>query len=324
MIRFHFTPDDLARTRFAVSPLFELQQSLLVLRDPGAYPMHAPWARRARERLGELDIRPLQALVPAGDYVPDFTAPPPLTARPDPLAELERVRAVEPQTVLRDLRWAFGERLERLPPRLASLVDRPRAALDALVALMRAYWGRVLAPEWPAIVATLEADIRGRARALAAGGAVEALTDLHPLVTWEDGVLTLGRRHEQDVALAGRGLLLVPSAFAWPNAYAMTDPPWQPSVLYSPAGVGTLWDPDAARARPDALAALLGRGRARVLGALEAPAATTELARRLHVSPAGVSAHLSVLRDAGLVSSAREGRAVLYTRTTLGDALVAR
>jgi len=40
------------------------------------------------------------------------------------------------------------------------------------------------------------------------------------------------------------------------------------------------------------------------------------------VSPGGVSQHLTVLRDAGLVSSQREGRSVLYVRTPLADGLV--
>jgi DNA-binding transcriptional ArsR family regulator len=39
------------------------------------------------------------------------------------------------------------------------------------------------------------------------------------------------------------------------------------------------------------------------------------------VSPATASHHLTALRDAGLVTSRRDGRSVLYTRTPLGDAL---
>jgi DNA-binding transcriptional ArsR family regulator len=58
-----------------------------------------------------------------------------------------------------------------------------------------------------------------------------------------------------------------------------------------------------------------------VLGGLDAPVSTTELARRLGMSPAGVSAHLRVLARANLASAARENRTVLYSRTPLGDAL---
>ena len=60
-----------------------------------------------------------------------------------------------------------------------------------------------------------------------------------------------------------------------------------------------------------------------ILVALGAEATTTELARRLAASPAGVSEHLGVLRRAGLVRARREGRAVLYSRTAAGDVLTA-
>ena len=67
---------------------------------------------------------------------------------------------------------------------------------------------------------------------------------------------------------------------------------------------------------------LLGRRRAQVLAALDAPASTLELSERLRASPAGVSEHLSVLRRAGLVAGRRDGRAVLYSRTDAGDGLL--
>jgi DNA-binding transcriptional ArsR family regulator len=101
----------------------------------------------------------------------------------------------------------------------------------------------------------------------------------------------------------------------------MTDEPWQPALIYAPRGAGELWDPG--RRSPDgSLARLLGARRAEVLGALGAPAATTDLARRLDASPAGISEHLAVLRDAGLVRAHRDGRRVLYARTDAGDALL--
>ena len=79
----------------------------------------------------------------------------------------------------------------------------------------------------------------------------------------------------------------------------------------------------AAQDSRTALGDLLGRRRAGILVALAAEATTTELARRLAASPAGVSEHLGVLRRAGLVRARREGRAVLYSRTAAGDVLTA-
>src|SRR5213596_3352781 len=50
---------------------------------------------------------------------------------------------------------------------------------------------------------------------------------------------------------------------------------------------------------------------------------TTELAARFAMSPPAVSRHLSVLENAGLVASRRDGQRVLYglVRDTLMDAL---
>ena len=77
------------------------------------------------------------------------------------------------------------------------------------------------------------------------------------------------------------------------------------------------------RPAPEGLARLLGATRATVLADLAAPRSMMEDAGRLQISPANASHHLTALRDAGLLTSRREGRAVLYVRTSLGDALVA-
>jgi DNA-binding transcriptional ArsR family regulator len=319
MIRFHLGPDDLARSRFAISPLMELQMSLTALREPERYAMHAPWMARARPRLAGLDLTLLETLVPARGWVPDFAAPPPREPAPEPAAEIERVRTSDPELVRAEIGWIWPR---AAPPVLRPLVEDTPRALDALAHTMREYWERALAPEWPAIRQTLTADIRRRAAHLAAGGIRAALRALHPDVALAEDqrAIELSSTVDADVRLDGRGLLLIPSAFWWPRSSAIVDPPWQPCLIYSPDGVAALWEPDATEPER-ALQALLGRGRARVLGGLDVPVATTELARRLGLSPAGVSAHLRVLTGAGLASAAREGRSVLYSRTPLGESL---
>jgi DNA-binding transcriptional ArsR family regulator len=209
-----------------------------------------------------------------------------------------------------------------LPPAGEPFLARPQAALRGLAAEMRAFWDAVLAPAWDRLAALLEAEIGWRARRLAAVGPQAAFAGLHETVRWHDGAVEVAlARAAIDVDLAGRGLLLVPAAFAWPAVWPMADPPWQPALVYAPPGVAELWAP---RERGDAaLAALLGRGRARVLLGLDRPASTQELAARLEASPAGVSEHLGVLRRAGLVAGRREGRRVVYARTSRGDALCA-
>jgi DNA-binding transcriptional ArsR family regulator len=316
VITYRFGPEDLGRVRFAISPLFEIAASLQVLRDPRRHAMHEPWIRQARERLRGLDLALLEAVVPTARYRPDFIHPPPDRPRAAFESELARVKATPPEQVARDLGWAYED--HPLPAAARVLVDEPRKGLEQLTDLMTVYWRRVIEPFWPAIRATLEADIAYRAAQLAAGGPLAAFADLHAEASWRDGALHIDRAHEQTVELAGRGLLLVPVAFAWPELWAMIDPPWQPAVVYAPRGVAALWEPQ--ERAPDALADLLGRRRAAILSGL--PATTEELARHLAASPAGVSEHLSVLRRAGLVARRREGRAVRYARTRAGDALV--
>jgi DNA-binding transcriptional ArsR family regulator len=167
----------------------------------------------------------------------------------------------------------------------------------------------------------LEGDVLYRARQLADGGVNQLLADLHPEAWFEDGALKIEKPWDAEVTLHGRGLLLVPSAFGWPRLAAITEGPWQPTLIYPARGVGTLWEPGAPGSI-DALVALVGRRRAAVLSSLDVPRTTSDLAARLGLSAASVSQHLAVLRDAGLVHSNRVKRAVLYARTPRGDALV--
>jgi len=45
VVRFVFTVEDLARMRFAVSPMWEAVHSLSALRDPSTAALHVPWLR---------------------------------------------------------------------------------------------------------------------------------------------------------------------------------------------------------------------------------------------------------------------------------------
>jgi DNA-binding transcriptional ArsR family regulator len=319
VIRYRFGQDDLLRTRFAIAPLMELIGAFYVLRWPQRYVMHRRWVEWAAPRVRDLDLSLLDVVAPFGtSYWPVFVSPPPRSPHPTIEAELARVRKVPPDRVVAEVEQTYPR---RLPAAARPLLDDPDAALGRLVEQMQALWQAALAPKWPVISAFLEAEIASRARNLVAVGSRAAFADLHPSVTWEAGVLSVHptRKTPADVELSGRGLLLIPSAFTWPKVWPRTDPPWDPALVYPPAGLGDLW----ARAGPNdhALASLIGRRRARVLQELDRPAATMDLARRMATSPGGVSDHLSVLRRAGLVTRRREGRRVVYARTAAGDTL---
>jgi len=185
-------------------------------------------------------------------------------------------------------------------------------------------WQALLEPDWQTLRAILERDVVYRAGQLASRGWAAALTGLHANLSWRQGRIELSRwpgAGDEDVMLAGRGLLFVPSVFVWPRLALTLDPPWPPALIYPARGVAALWEKPGL-ARSGALGRLLGGSRAGVLLALEEPASTSQLAAALGQSLGGIGDHLAVLREAGLVTRARSGRSVLYRRTPVGDALV--
>jgi DNA-binding transcriptional ArsR family regulator len=319
MFTMRFGPGALARVRFAISPLAEVRRSRRVLDDPGSQALHLPWAIEARRATADLDLAPLRALDPLDVYTPDFVAPPPTS----PLAELDdelaTVAATPPAQVRAEVRRSYRGR--ELPAALEPLLEDTPRAIASLVALIRAYWGRALAPHWPRLRAVLEGDVLHRARQIADGGAERLFADVDPSVSWADGVLRIEKTFDASLDLEERGLLFVPSVFMSQTVALVTDPQWQPTIIYPARGVGTVWEPQRAAA-PEALAGVLGRVRAAVLTALDRPRSTSDLARALGVTAGGVSQHLGALRAAGLVQGHRVGRLVLYLRSPAGDTLV--
>ncbi|MFD5012208.1 ArsR/SmtB family transcription factor [Streptomyces chartreusis] len=325
MISFLLDVDDLADTRFAISPLREVMGSLRALRAPALFPLHTPWRRAVLDRLDPVDALLLRALVGQTLVLPDFLTPRPTTFAPALVDQLAVVRAMPPELVRRDLLATHAP--HPLPDALRQITapgDGPvTELLEELSELLLRYWESAIAPHWPRMRLVLEADITHRARQLATGGAQLLFSDLHRNVRWQDGVLRVGQmigRHEVDGS--GRGLRLVPSLFAHkPAPPVSADEP--PMLAYPGRGAATLWEP---RPAPDssALTALLGAPRTTVLRLLAEPLPTVELARRLGVTPSAVSQHLKVLHATGLVIRARDGRRVLYRRTGLGDQLADR
>jgi DNA-binding transcriptional ArsR family regulator len=312
MVTYVFSLEDLARTRFAISPAFELVRSLTAMRDPASAALHLPWLRSLSGRLDGVDLRPVVALVPPSGYSPDFLTPPPDSPLGEIEEELDRIRAVRPAQVRRELE--FFSRSHGIPA--------PKVNPARLADTLQEFWRRAHEPSWPRVRALLDADIAHRARRLIDGGPSALFDDLHPDLTWRGDRLEVRSDHHDEVALQGRGLLLMPSAFVWRAPVSITDEPWQPTVVYPARGIATLWETGQDRT-PEGLARVLGSTRAALLAELDAPRSTTELARRLSVTAGGISQHLTALRGAGLVSGRRAGREVLYVRTPVADALLA-
>ncbi|MFD5701885.1 ArsR/SmtB family transcription factor [Streptomyces lasiicapitis] len=322
MIEIEFDREDVARTRFALSPLWEVVASVRVLKGADEQGLHRTWTEQVRPRLAAsaldfgalFDLIPVLSRSPWTGSIPSFLCPPPVTPLPSLAMELATLRATPPE--LLTTTSAVPE------ARMAALRASPAARLDELAEVIQGYWDLALAPYWPRVLTLLENDIRYRAGRLVDGGAHHLFADLDPQVAWADGTLQLAHLTTHGPRrLDGRGLLLVPSAFVWPRIFSVLGETWQPSLRYPPRGVGDLWQ---SRPKPasEALAGVMGRSRALLLAELTAPASTTELARRSGLTPGGVSQHLGALRTAGLVSAHRAGRQVLYARTRAGEGVV--
>lgn len=319
MITLRFGADALAHLRFAISPLLETIRSVRVLDDPAAQALHRSWVVNARRLASSFDLDVLRALQPTDAYSPDFLHPPPLSPLAEFEEEVERMAATPPEQVRYEIERSYAGRPR--PQALEPFLDRPEQATRKLAALLSEYWQVTLAPHWPRIRVLLQGDVLYRGRQIADGGAEQLFGDLHPSVTWEREVLRVDKAAEGTLELDRRGLLLVPSVFVWPVVSALMDPAWQPALVYPARGVGLLWEPSEVAA-PEALAALLGTRRAAILLSLDQPRSTAELARLLDVPDSSVSQHLAVLREAGLLTSHRVGRVVLYLRSATGEALI--
>jgi DNA-binding transcriptional ArsR family regulator len=140
------------------------------------------------------------------------------------------------------------------------------------------------------------------------------------VVTLHGHVLRARQRTSAAIELDERGLLLSPSAFIAPHVATTFEPP---ALIYPARCSAALLGRRPAYSGP-AVSRLIGATRAEILTLLEEPTTTTSLASRLCRSPGNVADHLAVLRKAGLVARQRAGRRVLYSRTALGQATLAR
>jgi hypothetical protein len=318
---FAFGRDDPARTRFAVSPLWEIMAAVRVLLEPHRHPYHLPWLDEVRPDLDRLDLAPLLALSPRTGWSPDFLSA--VAAGPGVTIadQLAQVRATPSEQVAYEVERSLTERGGAPVPEAAwRLLDDPAATRARLVDLLGECWRLLIAPHWPRLRDLLDSDVAFRTRTLADYGLERVLGDLHPQARWTGRALDIAAAPAGVCRLRGAGLLLIPSVFVWPGLAAVTGPPARPALVYPARGIAELWQPARTR-HSDALARLLGPTRARLLESLAEPASTHTLAGRHGLAPSTVSGHLAALYQARLVTRRRHRHAVLYQRTPLGTQL---
>ncbi|AQT73461.1 ArsR/SmtB family transcription factor [Streptomyces sp. fd1-xmd] len=315
MLRVHFTAEDLFNVTFADGPLpmVELAMALVAWQRTDEAAVFGRWRARVGQELPGR-VRPLLDLLrPDGDN-PQFVEP---FARS--LEEgLAAVRGAAPLLT--------GEQLARAAARapgsdswLRALWGGDREAWDQLGGALTAAHESVVAPHWARIRQSFQADVAWRTRLLAAHGIRACLASTHPAAGWAGTVFEVARPPHYEVRLGGRGLILMPSPF-WTGRPLVAEHPDGPYVLLYPAM--TPLPLTSAGPAEGALDALLGRTRAAVLQRLVQRRTTSELARDLDISLPSVSEHTRTLRAAGLITTERDGKAVLHSVTGLGADLL--
>ena len=323
MIGIHLSAEDLAKTRFAFSALWETVASYRALKWPEKHPLHLPWILETQSAISHLDMSAVDALImPSGGYV-DFLTPPPTTPIPQFEKELEELLQTPSDIVKQDIAntTAAKDVYQSHPPQaFEPYLKDTKGALETLANTLRTYWEVAVEPHWPRLRTLLEADIMYRARTFALNGPEKVLNELHPGLSYKDRTLQITKPScSFEVMLSGRGLLLMPSVFI--DYTIMFDPPWQETMQYGARGTAGLWCPEPPPTG-EALEKLLGDTRARLLKHLLTPSTTTQLSYLFQVTPSAISQHLSHLRETGLVSTRRAGKSVYYTLSFTGEQLL--
>ncbi len=320
-VEFRLAPGDVSAIRFGVSPGHELCHAVRILQRPADQPLQWGWLRRVRDAVPREAFELFAVIVRDRGYFPDF-----LTSTPtwdlEPVDEAERLRDVSDELMRVDLGKVLvrseGARRDAVQRMLDDL-PRARAMIaDAWLEL----WAALLDPVWEQLERILRADIAVRARRIATDGLAGMVTGLHHTVEWSDHALRVELGYHSEVLdCRGSGIVLVPSVLGGLGCAVLTEPPAQPTMFYPAQGVTERWATDGA-ARADALAMLLGPARAGILLAAHEERTTSRVAGDAGLAVSTASHHLTVLREAGLIASRRDGARVLHVRTPLGEAVV--
>ncbi|MFI0151000.1 ArsR/SmtB family transcription factor [Streptomyces lydicus] len=263
------------------------------------------------------EARLLAPLVPTRGYFPDFLTPAEgLLGMEDALAALRETPAVR----LHDELSRLSTATRPLPSWIRAMAEGDSRGLGRLAGVLQRYYEVAVAPYWSRVQGRIEADRAARGRALLDGGADRLLASLPPMMRWRPPVLEADYPVDRELHLNGRGLLLLPSYFCRRTPVTFHNPDLTPVLVYPVEHPAPRLTPHVPQER--SLGRLVGQTRSAILQGIGVGCTTSELARRADVSVASASQHATVLRDAGLLNTLRQGNAVLHTLTPLGAALL--
>ncbi|MFG1776134.1 ArsR/SmtB family transcription factor [Micromonospora sp. NPDC049048] len=321
MLRLRLGPADLCRVRFAdrLHPVGTAVLACQALHDPTAVrtvPGPAADAATATGRVRSA-ASVLRHLLPARGRLPDFLTP--LDGLESVAAGLEAIRAVPARRVRVEVAAAYAH-LPRTPLR-RRFAEADGETMGLFGRALGTWHDAVLAPHWGELAEAHAHQVAEATGHLAAYGLDGLLNALHPAIRWEEPTLTVRTWWSATLTGTGYGLLLLPSPLAGPHPRVLVEP-GQPVLVVYPAPMPRRVETSAV----DPLGRLLGATRAAVLRRLGGPGrhTTTTLGRAVGISVSSASEHAGALRAAGLVSSVRDGGAVVHRLTPLGVELLGR
>jgi DNA-binding transcriptional ArsR family regulator len=194
-------------------------------------------------------------------------------------------------------------------------LDDPESARRELADLLARCWSVFFQAEWELAAPVLHREIEVRARRCARDGWLASLHDLSPAVQVRpDGRIVIDKVQSKRLAVAGRGLVLVPTILGSPHVY-VADEPARPVVVHYPIPVPPRTADQRLTLRR--LTVLAHPARLEVCRAIAVePRSALEIARLWRFAESTVTKHLSVLRAAGLVRSERAQHFVRYSLDT--------
>ncbi|MEV0269602.1 DUF5937 family protein [Hamadaea sp. NPDC050747] len=318
------------RFLFAPSPLAELTSMLHALAEPGHHPALHGWIAATSaslkpelsERLIEADFlwrsaradffvpgRPQATLTEELDEVDRlddetyvFSALITTSCGSTPLHRLfSREKALELALARGPRQAEFAERLLADPPRVRAWVRR----------LLEDCEQAFFAESWARVQHRLAADSRHKADLLAHRGLSAMLDAVSPSVSLQGERIVVDKLQDNATTAYGSGVTFVPTAFGHPHLLVIHAPGWRPVIQYPIAESGLPPVPlHVVEQRIDALAHPVRRRLARTLA--RGQHTTGELADAWQLTAPEVSRHLAVLKQAGLLTTSRRGRYVLY------------
>jgi len=201
--------DDLLRSRFAVSPLFELENLLRKLSGLSPHRLPAAWSARLtpvyRRLRATTDLDVVLALQ-SRTYGPGFVAPPPRSLAQSVEDDLATVRTM----ALPDARREIARCLSLRPvsdKRILGIL-RSEEVVERIARALETAWHELLAADWLQLRALCERDVVHRAGQLSRSGWAEALDGLHRRLRWRSGAIELLQSAEhRTVHPGGQGLL---------------------------------------------------------------------------------------------------------------------